>query len=174
MPAVTCPRCMSKFSADNPIQFRSEPYDGGVQCPICAANLHVIMRGTLVVFVEQREVSFAPPEDLSEEPRLDFEEAVRAYNAQCYKATVTLCRRVIDYLTQDLDSAQSLRVRIERLHDTKVLSDTTYHRAQVIRFFGNYGAHPQDDLLKTTSQDEGLDVLRLTKRLLDEWTSSPP
>jgi hypothetical protein len=101
-------------------------------------------------------------EAIPEKIRVDIAEGERCFHASAYKGSVTMNRRAIQRVILDKIETKSvtkmkLWEQINELYKsgfiTKHLADTAHE----IRHFGNFGAHPQDDLLdETTEEDAGL------------------
>jgi len=111
------------------------------------------------------DLSINVPQDVSQ----DYQEAIRCFNSNAYKATVVMCRRALEN-TADLKQAIGtfLKNKLEDLHKKGLLDAASYNTASGIREFGNYGAHPKDDLLKAVGEFEADLVIKITGRLLTE------
>jgi hypothetical protein len=167
---INCPKCQYPITGvTNPR--RTSPnkiYSGGIYCNSCRSNLFIEMEDELVMRVIAWEIDLPVSSKLDDEPREDFKEAIRAHNAECYKSSAVMCRRVLDYMTTAMGATGSLQSKLESLKEKKYIQETTYHRASSVRLFGNYGTHPQDDLLKQVSKDEARYVLMVTKEILEQ------
>lgn len=142
-----------------------------VRCPTKLCELSFVIYNRL----NDRIFSIYPlpnsdPQDyhqaIPEKIREDLAESDRCSNSNSYKAAVAMDRRAIQNMV--LDKIEDKSIKNKNLHDqidalfnagfiTKHLKDTAHE----IRYFGNYGAHPQDDNLdKTTREDaEAVDML---------------
>jgi hypothetical protein len=98
-------------------------------------------------------------EAIPEKVREDIAEAERCFHAGAYKGSVTMNRRalqrvVLDKIDDDSKKNKKLWEQINSLFEagfiTKHLADTAHE----IRHFGNFGAHPQDDLLDSTTRED--------------------
>ncbi|OGK16336.1 hypothetical protein A2862_03315 [Candidatus Roizmanbacteria bacterium RIFCSPHIGHO2_01_FULL_38_41] len=110
-------------------------------------------------------------EAIPEKIREDLAEADRCYHADAYKGAVTMNRRAVQRLVLDKVKIPGIEKKklweqIDALFDagfiTKQLKDTAHE----IRHFGNFGAHPSDDLLDNTSVEDAERVDRLTMDLI--------
>jgi len=134
--------------------------------------------------VQAEQFDDAIPEEL----RADFAEAHRCQYAYAHKSTVTMCRRVIEKTAiLNLDEVDRVNPpnhrypgQTKKLHE---LIDTMFAKgllisalrdmAHEIRFFGNYGAHAQDDGLDEVTADEVDDMMQLTEQILHALYVAP-
>ena len=106
---------------------------------------------------------------IHEEARKDFLEGVKAFNGQCLKSTVVMCRRSLQISAIDKGAnGDSLFKQIENLKETHKIDDSLYHFASGCRQLGNYGAHPQDDELKDIDDEAAKLVLDITYKILTQ------
>ena len=164
MPVVCCPYC------ENWIPWKEhDDYEGLEHCPYCSDNFRVKYYNKTVVYVEKRGIEIEIPEALPKNAIDDFEEALACSRVEAYKATVVMCRRGLESLADDLNAkGKYLSEKLEDLKKRDVIMETTYHMTSGIRQFGNYGAHPQTDLLKDVDRSEAEIVLKTVERLLKE------
>jgi hypothetical protein len=151
------------------VQVFEEDYDGPLHCVNCGASLYIRTKGNIVQEVRLAIYSHALPSSIPQEVSNDYDEAIRCFNSKAYKATVVMCRRSLE-ITADLKQANgsNLAQKLEDLKKNGLLDDATYSTASGIRLFGNYGAHPKDDLLKTVREFEAELVIKITGRVLSE------
>jgi hypothetical protein len=106
-------------------------------------------------------------EAIPEKIREDLSEADKCFNAGSYRGAVVMNRRALQNLIIDKIPDKSLyKMRlVDQIGElykkgfiTKHLKDT----ANEIRHFGNFGAHPQDDLLDDTKREDAVIIDRLT------------
>jgi hypothetical protein len=71
------------------------------------------MEDELVMRVISWEIDLPVSSKLDDEPREDFKESLRAYNAECYKSSAVMCRRVLDYTTTAMGATGSLQSKLE-------------------------------------------------------------
>ncbi|MCX5991189.1 MAG: DUF4145 domain-containing protein [Chloroflexi bacterium] len=111
------------------------------------------------------------PPNVPREAREDYHEAQRCSQVDAYKGVVTLCRRALQIAVESVESKEadkkgSLRDKIDKLAQQEVISSDFASLAHGIRFFGNYGAHPQEDELKQITKVEAETTFYLTGQLL--------
>ena len=104
---------------------------------------------------------------IPEKIREDIAEAKRCYFADAYKGVVTMCRRTMQQiLVQHKAKGGTLESQIDDMFDKGLITKSLGDAAHTIRFFGNFGAHPQKDNLDKVSFDEAKSVLDLTEEFL--------
>lgn len=110
-------------------------------------------------------------EAIPERIREDLAESDRCFNANSYKAAVVMNRRalqniVLDKIRDEGIKSKDLYKQIDALFVagfiTKHLKDTAHE----IRHFGNFGAHPSDDILDKTTRADAEAIDRLTWDLI--------
>jgi hypothetical protein len=103
---------------------------------------------------------------------VDFVESLKCLNIGALKGAVAMARRCLELAT-DLKGAKgaSLAEKLKDLKNNGVLSDPDYSLASGVRSFGNYGAHPQDDLLKTITRSDAEMSITVTKHLVNKLFS---
>ena len=113
----------------------------------------------------------AIPQDIRE----DYAEGARCIYVESYKAAVAMCRRVVEALACDKLGAKAkgskgntlrLYELIDLLHKDGLITKDVKDSAHEIRYFGNYGAHVQDDGLDKVERQEARDVREITWQLL--------
>jgi Domain of unknown function (DUF4145) len=100
----------------------------------------------------------------------DIEEGIRAANAGCPRASVVMLRRAIEQICLELGAKKKDRLvdKIEKLKTMGLISVVIASTAHAIRAFGNdYGAHPDDDYLDETPDDELQAAIVLTAALAE-------
>lgn len=109
---------------------------------------------------------------IPEKIREDLAESDRCLHVQAYKGVVVMCRRVIQNIVLDRIGDGSISdpsVKNKKLYQqidalltngliTKDLRDTAHE----IRHFGNFGAHPSDDILDNTTGEDATMIDKLT------------
>lgn len=164
MPVVSCPYCKNKIPWNE-----HADYEGLEHCPYCSENFRVKYYNGAVVYAEKRGIEIEIPETLPQNVIDDFEEAIACSIVEAYKAVVVMCRRGLESLADELNAdGDYLAQKLEDLKDKGLIMETTHHLASGIRQFGNYGAHPQDDLLKDIDKSEATIVLNVAERILRE------
>lgn len=94
----------------------------------------------------------AVPEDVLN----DFEEGIKCFNKECFKASVSMFRRSLQSSVLNLgaDSDKDLFDQIDQLKDNEIITKDIKDWAHNIRIFGNWGAHPQNDNLKDVDEEK--------------------
>lgn len=169
MPEVQCPKCRHL----NRLAFTYWNYQGMYRCMGCGARMRVeIDEGGLLRTPEAAD--FTPVEGAPPAVNEDFVEAQKCYDAEAYKATVVICRRALETMA-DLQQAKgkNLFEKIEDLHNREAISKGTFEIATQVRQFGNYGAHPKDDLLSEVTPQDAAAILGITQHLLRDVYEIP-
>lgn len=168
MTKLQCQSCVNWSSAPNTVGSERIPWT----CPFCKARHRIVMSmGSLknmemIDVVNTGDVAWA-----SSAVRADLEEAARAINAGAPRAGAVMMRRALERRMVELGQTDgSLAQKIRRLGEAGIIDEVTSGAAQAIRFFGNYGAHPDDDLVDGVDTQRAirafhlvLDVVRETR-----------
>ena len=98
----------------------------------------------------------------------DYTEAVKCYNIGAYRASVVMSRRALQQALEDRGATKGNRLldQIDELKSKGIMDKATASLAHGVRHFGNYGAHPQDDLLADVTQDDARLILDVLKKIL--------
>lgn len=108
--------------------------------------------------------------DAAVPPRIaeDFKEALRCQWIDAYKATVTMCRRVIQAscLEQKADKAKRLVAQIDELAAKGTITQPLREFAHAVRLEGNDGAHPDPDGLENVTAADAEDIISFTREYL--------
>jgi hypothetical protein len=104
----------------------------------------------------------------------DYLEACRCFDVEAYKATVVMCRRMLQNVCRDRGAKKknakgdwiSLRNQIKEAFPEKDYS-LIHSIADKVKYFGDYGAHPQDDNIDDVSQDASKSILDFSNRILE-------
>jgi hypothetical protein len=117
------------------------------------------------------KVDQAIPPDIAD----DFKEAKICVTVGAKKATVTMCRRVLQNtcISKRCDPKADLVDQIDELEDKRIIKPSMKEVAHTIRKIGNWGAHPQNDPLKDVTIEDALELLNFTSEFLDEIFVSP-
>lgn len=108
---------------------------------------------------------------IPEKVREDLAEADRCFHAHSYRAAVAMNRRAIQQIVLDKieDPAikkKKLYKQIDELFNVGLITKHLKETAHEIRHFGNFGAHPQDDILDETTREDAETIDRLTRDLI--------
>ena len=100
----------------------------------------------------------------------DFDEANRCLGIEAKKATVVMCRRVLQNacVLKGAKANSELFKQIDELEDKRIINPSMKDVAHTIRMIGNWGAHPQGDPLKDVTLDDAFEIVRFTSAFLDE------
>jgi len=100
----------------------------------------------------------------------DFDEANRCLGVEAKKATVVMCRRVLQNtcFLKGVSPNADLFKQIDELESKRIINPSMKDVAHTIRMIGNWGAHPQDDPLKDVTLDDALEIVKFTSEFLDE------
>jgi hypothetical protein len=93
---------------------------------------------------------------------VDFEEAIKCFEMQAYRASAAMCRRALQSSVTDQRAPKGkLQDQIDGLHESSPDRITTAIKdwAHTIRIFGNWGAHPDDDGLKDVDEKLASEVI---------------
>lgn len=131
------------------------------------------------VIVERYPISSFDPSRMDESipmaVRGDFAEAKRCEYAEAHKGAVALFRRVVEAIACDKlggkakdagGKIRKLHELIDAMHAEGLITRDIRDSGHEIRYFGNYGAHIQDDGLDHVTAAEVADVEEVTWQLL--------
>jgi hypothetical protein len=99
--------------------------------------------------------------------REDFAEATRAIHATAYKASVVMCRRVIQDIAKEKHiPGDTNKEQIKQMNASGLITKPMFDAAHEIRHYGGFGAHPQDDGLDEITRETAESLLELTNQFL--------
>lgn len=178
---VTCPWCgalvratalTDGFERDNGVYVL-------VECPgDCPPFLAIDYYGRY----DPLEDTYPPPQveasqlhkAIPEAVRDDYAEALRCSHSRAFKATVVLCRRVVQAVAVDKGAqGGKLGEQIESMRQKGLITASLHHAATEVRHFGNFGAHPRDDGLDEVTWDDAQAVIKLTFAFLEDLYIRP-
>ena len=98
----------------------------------------------------------------------DYIEALKAYNVGAYRAAVVMARRALQQAVEDKGASNKRKLyeQINELFEIGLLDKATKSLADGVRYFGNYGAHPQDDLLSQVTKEDAKLTIEILERIL--------
>ena len=110
------------------------------------------------------------PKSVPNEVRRDYAEAIMSFNVKAFRASVVMSRRTLQRALEDKGASiqKTLQEQINDLATSNLLNPASSHLAQGVRYFGNYGAHPREDLLDQVTSDEAKLALDVVKQILNE------
>jgi len=170
VPRIQCPKCGEVNHLDGGTYWN---YSGTYKCAECGIRMSVMVQeGHLRKTPEV--LDFVAVNGVPSEIDVDFLEAQKCYAAEAYKATAVMCRRTLETVA-DLQHAtgNGLFEKIKDLYDREIITKGTFEIATQVRLFGNYGAHPKDDLLGGVTKEDAGVVLEITQHLLKDAYEIP-
>lgn len=152
-------------------------YSGPWRCSTCGGRHQISLSYGHLVSMSLEDRIHLEATGCPEPTRADVREAEAAFNAYAPRAAVVMMRRALQRacITAGANSGHTLHRQITYLHENQGLfDDHTVSIAQAVRHFGNYGAHPQDDLLDDITDKEAQRVLELGTELLVAMSRNGP
>lgn len=174
MAAFNCVRC-GKENWLNPYGYGGV-FKGKLTCKYCGAVHNAVMQHQDLSSLELAGFEFLQlPKEVPQEIKEDYHEAQRCSQVNAYKGVVTLCRRALQVAVefQGAGKKGTLKEKIDNLKLKGLISSDLASLAHGIRFFGNYGAHPQEDELKQITKLEAETTFSLTGQLLRQLFKAP-
>ena len=172
-PRAQCPRC-GKWKTHTASLAN---YQGDLVCEDCGCTYNVRFQwGFLLKSAEIRAPSDVdlPSPPVPQGIHSDLLEAGVCLSARSAKAVVILCRRALEGAALKLSAkGKTLFHKIEDLYKRELIPRPLYDAATEIRVFGNYGAHPTNDLLADIDLDLAKEVLYFTREVLDDLFVKP-
>jgi len=133
-----------------------------------------VSKATIEDWISQWTTFYAQYEDLPpavpKEVLSDYIEAIKSFNVGAYKASVAMARRALQQALEDKGATKRARLleQIDELKSKGILDKATSSLAHGIRQFGNYGAHPQTDLLAQVTPDDTKLVINVLKKIIKQ------
>ena len=147
-------------------------YEGPWTCPNCKAThrIKTMMHCLSANSLEDRFTIGQVKCLIEKEVVGDIREAVAAFNAFAPRAAVVMLRRALQRACIGKGAKGSnLCDQIEDLHyRLKIFDNAHVALATATRLFGNFGAHPNDDLLDDLSDEEARRALDLGIYLINK------
>jgi hypothetical protein len=160
-----CPICANQHPLD-PYVYAN--YKGEVRCWDCKALLSISFNdGDLqstpkIISKISAELKYVPTNILH-----DLNEAEMCFSIKATTACVILCRRALESVCVDKKAIGStLYDQIKDLLEKGLISKDTFQYFEEIRLFGNYGAHPTNDLLDDVSIEDAEIALEITTHII--------
>lgn len=110
---------------------------------------------------DEKFTEYVPSEVLS-----DYTEGLICLSAGANKAAVSMFRRAMQDAMINLGANQKLDL-IEQIKTVSSLTQDIKDWAHNVRIFGNWGAHPQDDLLKDVTPELAQEVRELLEEFMN-------
>jgi len=165
MPYLICSKCAKEFYLPTQAYWN---YSGDVTCANCGALQTVSLvngelQGTPILKDFVLVNIFQAPIEINK----DLYEAQICNAVLTNKACVVMCRRALEQVCNDKGAiGRSLYSKIKNLYDNGYISADDLNLFNEIRFFGNYGAHPSNDLLGDVTEEDSSLVLELTLHMI--------
>jgi hypothetical protein len=156
MPRIICPNCHGgseglyiTVECDYQASQLGAQLWGIIKClncmhewPITIAKGYIHKLDIALPGVQSDKLNTSVPDDI----RGDVREAERAHYAQCYKASVTMCRRAVQLglIDKGIGDKPLGKMLKEAKDIKKLLTDDTYNLATSIKHFGDIGAHREE------------------------------
>ena len=104
----------------------------------------------------------------------DYLEASKSFDAGSFKASVVMCRRMLQNVCLEHGAKNkdnngnwiALRNQIKEAFPQKDYA-LIHAIADKIKYFGDYGAHPQDDNIDDVKQNSASEILRFSYKILE-------
>jgi len=147
-------------------------FEGPIKCSLCQIiQIVSISSGYLTKHYLPFDTSLSSDilqiENAPDSINDDIREAQLCNTVEAHKGCVVLCRRALEGICDDKGAnGQTLYTKIKSLHEKGILSKIDVEYYHEIRFFGNYGAHPTNDLLGDVTKDDSDIVLELILHLV--------
>lgn len=161
MPTIICLKCAAEFILD---AFTYWNYAGDVKCKNCGAIQTVsLLKGELQGTPILKEYTFMGISQAPDNINEDLYEAQLCNAVGARKACVVMCRRALEQVCNEKGAVgRTLHNKIENLYQNGYISSDEFNLFNEIRFFGNYGAHPNNDLLGDVIEEDSSLVLEVT------------
>lgn len=159
MPAIICQNC----THENQLSHTYWDYKGIVKCEKCGVIMSMHMQTGSLISLLIKGPEFVKINNLPLGIQNDVNEAQICHNVGAYKSCVVMCRRALEQVCDDKGAkGGNLNNKIKNLHVTGLINPELADAFNVIRYFGNYGAHPKDDLLSGIDVSSAQNVLEVT------------
>jgi hypothetical protein len=140
-------------------------------------------RRPLFVVLDEQETEIIrtfPPISLERPPHVpigvadDYVEATLCLSVGAYKAAAAMCRRALQAGALDKACKRAkLKTQLNELSQKGLLNPSLLKVAHQVRYFGNYGAHPDEDGLGDVTQEEAETIRDLTWQVLEDLYINP-
>lgn len=180
-PSCRCPYCGITTTV-SPIRWTLDHWIGKCDNSKCGKTFYVKVNytgsvGNEVMFdVIETYPKYVPKkhESIPEHIWSDYLEGCKCFDIRAFKATVVMCRRMMQNVCSERGAKKkdargkwiSLRNQIKEAFPEKDYS-LIHSIADKIKYFGDYGAHPQDDGIDEVNEDDSKVILDFANRILD-------
>jgi hypothetical protein len=138
----------------------------GIPMHISKVNLEQFIN----VWTKARDSIRDLPNSLPEKVLLDMLEASKCIDIEVSKAAVVMTRRALQnaLLLKGVDKTLSLYKQIDMLKDMGIISSDVSSLAHGVRYLGNFGAHPDEDLLNEISFEDAKLSYHIVMKMLKQ------
>lgn len=175
----TCPYCSKTISTTPKASFSSFPNrtDELHLCTSCRKPIIISVGHNdnspnlalrVLEITPTGKIDDSAPEAIDEPIKGDFQEAKRCFAVRAYKATATMCRRVIQVSAIWLGATpgNTLVQQIDQVAGMHKITPSLQEFAHMVRVIGNAGAHPSEHLTVLNEKD-AQDILEFTEQFLE-------
>jgi len=180
-PSCRCPYCGITTTV-TPIRWTLDDWIGKCDNSECGRTFYVKVNykgfaGNMLKFdVIETYPKYVPKkhESIPEHIWSDYLEGCKCFDVRAFKATVVMCRRMMQNVCQERGAKKkdakdrwiSLRNQIKKAFPERDYS-LIHSIADKIKYFGDYGAHPQDDGIDKVNEDDAKTILDFANTILD-------
>lgn len=126
----------------------------------------------ITTWAKSKESLIDLPSGLPPEILRDMVEASKCVDIEASRAAAAMVRRALQQALLNIGTQETdLYLQIEDLKNRNMLSPFEVSFAHGIRFLGNYGAHPQDDLLKEVTLEDAREAFQAVSKILRQLYS---
>lgn len=145
------------------------------RCGGCRRPLFVILdEGENRVLRTFPPISLARPSDIPIGVADDYVEATLCLSVGAYKAAAAMCRRALQAAALEKGCKRAkLMKQLNELSQKGLLNSSLLKVAHQVRYFGNYGAHPDEDGLGDVTEKEAETIRDLTWQVLEDLYINP-
>ncbi len=122
------------------------------------------------IWVKSRDSTIGLSDNLPEPVLMDLLEASKCIDIEASKAAVVMSRRALQnaLLSKGVDKALNLYKQIDFLKENNMISNDVASLADGVRYLGNFGAHPDDDLLNSVDLDDAKLAYQVVLKILKQ------
>lgn len=168
---TTCPYCKV------PTQFLYSTKWGTYQtwrCSVCNKFVFFIMGKPYEERITKEDIVDQYPKvipeldsSIPEKIRNDMIEALKCFDINCLKASVTMARRALQNAVRDKEAkGENLKKEIDDLASKHIITPALKSWAHEIRELGNIGAHPEKDGLDKVTKEDAQEILNFAEDFL--------
>ncbi len=134
--------------------------------PSCKGIIYAILKNNKIVDMYPKKMPQVDKSVPTEVTR-DFIEAAKCYDAGCFRAAASMCRRALQSSCVEKGAKDGkLTDQIIDLHERGFITTNLKDWAHEIRITGNVGAHPDNDGLKDVDRKEAEEIINFMEEYL--------